>query len=87
MYFAKMINGRVTDSISCVKTIRKHFSELKNSFQVKFEQYCVKMLFTLIRDQAGWIITLLYSERNRYLWKAVYLFCNLGIEMVLGQWW
>lgn len=86
-YLTKMFNERVTDSISCdQKTFLR-----RTAFRWSLNKYCFKMLFTwyvigqLNQELVGAVIDLLWSERNRFLWKVLHLFYNLGVEMVLGQ--
>ena len=48
--------------------------------------FIIEEFHTLLNQElVGAVIDLLWSERNRFLWKVLRLFYNLGVEMVLGQ--
>ena len=78
-YLAKMFNEKVTDSLSCVKTIRKHFLEeqllgeawinIVSRFHLRWY-----VIGPLNQELVGAVIDLLWSARNRFLWKVLHLF-------------
>ena len=86
-YLTKMFSERVTDSTSCDQ---KHFLEEQflGEAWINIVSRCYLRWYVigpLNQELVGAVIDLLWSERNRFLWKVLDLFYNLGVEMVLGQ--